>query len=55
MVICRPVGDNNQHWRLEAHTHYPQSVNISAGIVCDRILRPLFIYEALAVPDIWNC
>lgn len=40
---CRYWAPQNPHWMMEAHTQYPEKVNVWAGIVGDRILGPYFI------------
>jgi Transposase. len=40
---CRYWSTTNPNWATEAHTQYPQSVNVWAGIVNDRIIGPYFI------------
>lgn len=39
---CRYWSRENPHWMHEAHTQYPQKVNVWAGIIGDRILGPFF-------------
>lgn len=36
-------SDENPHWMLEAHTQYPQKLNVWAGVFRDRIIGPFFI------------
>lgn len=40
---CRYWADRNPHWSVEAHTQYPQKVNVWAGILNDTIIGPFFI------------
>jgi len=35
-------SSTNPNWTIEAHTQYPQSVNVWAGIVNDRVIGPYF-------------
>jgi hypothetical protein len=35
--------DHNPHWMQETHTHFPQKLNVWAGIMGDRILEPAFL------------
>lgn len=44
---CRYWSTANPHWMTEAHTQYPQKVNVWAGIVEDRIIGPFFFDEPL--------
>ncbi|KAJ8949302.1 hypothetical protein NQ318_006727 [Aromia moschata] len=37
----------NPHWIIEAHTQYPQNLNVWAGIVANRIIGPFFFEETL--------
>lgn len=44
---CRYWASQNPHWKMEAHTQYPEKVNVWAAIVGDRILGPYFIDGSL--------
>ncbi|KAJ8936845.1 hypothetical protein NQ318_000582 [Aromia moschata] len=39
---CRYWADVNPHWVMEAHTQYPQKVNVWFGIVGNRVVGPYF-------------
>lgn len=47
---CRYWSDHNPHWMMEAHTQFPEKVNVWAGIVGDRIVGPFFIDGSLTGP-----
>lgn len=40
---CRYWARENPHWMQEAHTQYPQKINVWAGIIGDRIIGPFFL------------
>ena len=40
---CRYWAPQNPHWMMEAHTQYPEKVNVWAGIVVDSVLEQCFI------------
>lgn len=40
---CRYWSDSNPHWAVEAHTQYPQKLNVWAGILNSTIIGPFFI------------
>ena len=40
---CRYWSDHNPHWMLEAHTQYPQKLNVWAGIINNTLIGPFFI------------
>lgn len=40
---CRYWSDENPRWMREAHTQYPQKLNVWAGIIGNRIVGPVFI------------
>lgn len=44
---CRYWADDNPHWMREAHTQYPEKINVWAGIFRDQIIGPFFIEENL--------
>lgn len=44
---CRYWSDTNSHWYREAHTQYPQKLNVWVGILGDHIVGPLFINDNL--------
>ncbi|KAJ8961673.1 hypothetical protein NQ318_021271 [Aromia moschata] len=44
---CRYWADLNPHWVMEAHTQYPQRVNVWAGIVGNRVVGPYFFEERI--------
>lgn len=45
---CRYWSRVNPHWMNEAHTQYPEKVNVWAGIVGNRILGPFFFNDNLS-------
>lgn len=47
---CRYWAPTNPHWMMEAHTQFPQKLNVWAGIVGDRIVGPFFIEGSLTGP-----
>lgn len=44
---CRYWSRTNPHWMQEAHTQYPQKVNVWAGILRGQIIGPFFLNETL--------
>lgn len=44
---CRYWSPENPHWQMEAHSQFPQKLNVWAGIVGNRILGPFFFEGAL--------
>lgn len=45
---CRYWARENPHWMADTRTQYPQSLNVWAGILDNRIIGPFFLPERLS-------
>lgn len=49
---CRYWSRENPHWMMEAHTQFPQKVNVWAGIINNQIIGPYF-FEGTVNGDVY--